>query len=332
MVFTLRSLGPVARALDNYLIMAKREHIEDEESVKRQKADANIDAALLNEGDAQGGSQQYDTAATAAAVAHAAYGDLIQHPGDDGKSGPGGDDDDEEDEDEGTGGGHGNGNGHLSGHGGEAGEGGEQGGGEEEDDEEDVDDVDDQIEDPDHVPEDDDDENNQEKQSRRSGNVSAHSGSGSAEVDLEDVAGGDVDEDDEEKKMFGRRGRRAPPSTGSDEWRKQRKDSHKEVERRRRENINTAINKLSELLPVKESSKATVLARAAEYIQKLKETESANIDKWTLQKLLSEQNQSRLTTANERLQDELGRAYKEVESLRQRLKEAGVDVEDNNES
>nr|CAI6604201.1 BBF_HP1_G0030710.mRNA.1.CDS.1 [Saccharomyces cerevisiae] len=49
-------------------------------------------------------------------------------------------------------------------------------------------------------------------------------------------------------------------------WKKQRKDSHKEVERRRRENINTAINVLSDLLPVRESSKAAILARAAEYI------------------------------------------------------------------
>lgn len=172
-------------------------------------------------------------------------------------------------------------------------------------DEEEEEDMDDNIKDPDHVP----------------------------DVDTERkamLAGDEDDEDDEEsKKLFGvsaagRRGRKVAPTTGSEEWKRQRKDSHKEVERRRRENINTAINKLSELLPVKESSKATILARAAEYIQKLKETESANIDKWTLQKLLSEQNQSRLTSANERLQDELGKAYKEVEQLKNALKHAGL--------
>ncbi|GAV55549.1 hypothetical protein ZYGR_0AV01810 [Zygosaccharomyces rouxii] len=320
--------------------MSKREHGEEDEAIKRQKQDDNIDAALLNEGEAQGGSQQYETAATAAAVAHAAYGDLIQHPGDEGKSGgagAGADDDDEEEGEEH----HGGGGAHTH-TGGEGGNGVNEGGEDDEEDEEDEEDVDDQIKDPDHVPEDDDDENNHAKQAHRrgsgsiknglGGNASAHSGSGSADVDFQDAAGGDEDEEDEEKKMFARRTRRAPAATGSDEWRKQRKDSHKEVERRRRENINTAINKLSELLPVKESSKATVLARAAEYIQKLKETESANIDKWTLQKLLSEQNQSRLSTANERLQDELGRAYKEIESLRQRLKEAGVEVETTNEN
>ncbi|CDF88671.1 BN860_15720g1_1 [Zygosaccharomyces bailii CLIB 213] len=265
--------------------LGKRDRTDEEGSLKRHKHDDNIDAALLNEGEPQGDSQQYETAATAAAVAHAAYGDLIQHPGEVGKSGRG--------------------------HGGGAGD--EE---EEEDDDEEEEELDDQIKDPDHVPEEDD------EGKRRAKNGVGRSGSASGDMDLDEA-----DDDDEEKKMFGRRSRRSAPATGSDEWRKQRKDSHKEVERRRRENINTAINKLSELLPVKESSKATVLARAAEYIQKLKETESANIDKWTLQKLLSEQNQSRLTTANERLQDELGRAYKEIESLRQRLRDAGVDAE-----
>ncbi|QLQ82660.1 hypothetical protein HG537_0H04230 [Torulaspora globosa] len=180
--------------------------------------------------------------------------------------------------------------------------------GDEEDDldeEEEEEELDDHIKDPDHIPE----PENEHKAL---------------------LAGEDEDEDEEEaKKLFGaaatgRRGRKLAPMTGSEEWKRQRKDSHKEVERRRRENINTAINKLSELLPVKESSKAAILARAAEYIQKLKETESANIDKWTLQKLLSEQNQSRLTSANERLQDELGKAYKEIEQLKNALKQAGL--------
>lgn len=173
------------------------------------------------------------------------------------------------------------------------------------DEEEEEEDMDDHIKDPDHIP---------EPEADRKAMLAAEE---------------DEDEDDEGKKLFGvgaaaRRGRKVAPMTGSEEWKRQRKDSHKEVERRRRENINTAINKLSELLPVKESSKATILARAAEYIQKLKETESANIDKWTLQKLLSEQNQSRLTSANERLQDELGKAYKEIESLKNTLKQAGL--------
>lgn len=262
--------------------MGKRAHGEVEgavgdEELKRQKQDeGNIDAALLNEvGDDPhhdgGQDNPYDT--TAAAVANAAYSDLIQHPGEE-KS--------KRKDDEGV---------------------------DEEDEEEEEEDMDDHIKDPDHIPE------------------AENEGYGKSKgLDEED----EEDDEDEGKKLFGgivgngRRGRKSAPTTGSDEWKRQRKDSHKEVERRRRENINTAINKLSELLPVKESSKATILARAAEYIQKLKETESANIDKWTLQKLLSEQNQSRLTSANDRLQDELGKAYKEIEELKQTLKQAGL--------
>ena len=99
----------------------------------------------------------------------------------------------------------------------------------------------------------------------------AHQRHDSAKAEDEDE---DEDEDDaslkdEDGKRIGRRGRKPAPVTGSAEWRQQRKDSHKEVERRRRENINTAINKLSDLLPVKESSKASILLRAAEYILKL---------------------------------------------------------------
>lgn len=129
---------------------------------------------------------------------------------------------------------------------------------------------------------------------------------------------------DEDGKRSGRRGRKPAPVTGSAEWRQQRKDSHKEVERRRRENINTAINKLSELLPVKESSKASILLRAAEYILKLKDTENANIEKWTLQKLLGEQQVSTLTKANESLQLELGNAFKQVDILKRQLRNAGI--------
>lgn len=264
-----------------------------DEELKRQKQDeGNIDAALLNEvADEDSHAHEaresnYDT--TAAAVANATYSDLIQHPGEN-RDSKNGDDSMNVGKDQGR----------------DVGIQEED----EEDEEEEEEDMDDHIKDPDHIPE-------PEPEAYEKGK-----GVMVAEED---------EEDDEGKKLFGgvvgtgRRGRKSAPLTGSEEWKRQRKDSHKEVERRRRENINTAINKLSELLPVKESSKATILARAAEYIQKLKETESANIDKWTLQKLLSEQNQSRLSSANERLQDELGKAYKEIEELKQRLKQAGL--------
>ncbi|CAI6593470.1 BFH_HP2_G0029910.mRNA.1.CDS.1 [Saccharomyces cerevisiae] len=146
--------------------------------------------------------------------------------------------------------------------------------------------------------------------------------------DDEDNDDADIDLKKDISMQPGRRGRKPTTLATTDEWKKQRKDSHKEVERRRRENINTAINVLSDLLPVRESSKAAILARAAEYIQKLKETDEANIEKWTLQKLLSEQNASQLASTNEKLQEELGNAYKEIEYMKRVLRKEGIEYED----
>lgn len=153
------------------------------------------------------------------------------------------------------------------------------------------------------------------------------------QVDLDDASNShDASiEEMNERRLLAKRGRKITATAGSEAWKQQRKDSHKEVERRRRENINMAINALSGLLPVKESSKAAILSRAAEYIQKLKETENANIEKWTLQKLLSEQNASQLSTANEKLQESLGNAFKEIQFLKNLLKKNNIQYESDDE-
>lgn len=135
------------------------------------------------------------------------------------------------------------------------------------------------------------------------------------------------DPDLNEEGLLNKRGRRTTALVGSEAWRQQRRISHKEVERRRRENINMAINALGVLLPVKETSKAAILSRSVEYIQKLKETENSNIEKWTLQKLLSEQNASQLTAANEKLQEDLANAYKEIRFLKNLLKKHNIPYE-----
>lgn len=139
-------------------------------------------------------------------------------------------------------------------------------------------------------------------------------------------------EDMNDRRLLAKRGRKTTAIAGSEAWKQQRKDSHKEVERRRRENINMAINSLSGLLPVKESSKAAILSRAAEYIQKLKETENANIEKWTLQKLLSEQTASQLSRTNEKLQVELANAFKEIDFLKNLLKKNNIQYESDDDN
>ncbi|KAH6912057.1 hypothetical protein BKA70DRAFT_1370459 [Coprinopsis sp. MPI-PUGE-AT-0042] len=72
----------------------------------------------------------------------------------------------------------------------------------------------------------------------------------------------------------GRRGRN--PAIGTDEWTRQRKDNHKEVERRRRGNINDGINELGRIVPngTGEKAKGAILARAVQYIHHLKENEA----------------------------------------------------------
>lgn len=103
------------------------------------------------------------------------------------------------------------------------------------------------------------------------------------------------------------------PQHGSDEWHKLRRENHKEVERRRREAINQGIKELAALIPTPDPNKAQILQRAVEFIKRLKENESNNIEKWTLEKLLTDQAVAELSASNEKLKQELERAYRENE-------------------
>ncbi|KAF8463655.1 hypothetical protein BDZ91DRAFT_731366 [Kalaharituber pfeilii] len=104
------------------------------------------------------------------------------------------------------------------------------------------------------------------------------------------------------------------PQVGTEEWHKVRRDNHKEVERRRRETINEGINELAKIVPGCEKNKGSILQRAVQYIQQLKENEATNIEKWTLEKLLTEQAIAELTTSNEKLKAECERAWREAET------------------
>ncbi|KAL7412172.1 hypothetical protein BDY24DRAFT_333064, partial [Mrakia frigida] len=73
------------------------------------------------------------------------------------------------------------------------------------------------------------------------------------------------------------------------EYTKNRKENHKEVERRRRETINTGISRLAAIVPTNEKNKAAILERAAQYIELLRKTETSNIEKWTMEKTLMDQ-------------------------------------------
>ncbi|KAM5533500.1 hypothetical protein V8D89_012837 [Ganoderma adspersum] len=133
------------------------------------------------------------------------------------------------------------------------------------------------------------------------------------------VGGGDGSGGEGDKpaptKTGGRRGGRNPTMT-NDEWARIRKDNHKEVERRRRGNINEGINELGRIVPngSGEKAKGAILSRAVQYIHHLKENEARNIEKWTLEKLLMDQAMGDLQAQLE----EMRRMWDEERVARQR--------------
>ncbi|KAK8089305.1 hypothetical protein PG997_004266 [Apiospora hydei] len=114
------------------------------------------------------------------------------------------------------------------------------------------------------------------------------------------------------------------PAVGSEEWHKLRKDNHKEVERRRRETINEGINELAKIVPGCEKNKGSILARAVSFITQLKENEAHNLERWTIEKLLTEQAISELSASNDKLKQECDRIYREMNVWKQLAQNAGL--------
>lgn len=89
------------------------------------------------------------------------------------------------------------------------------------------------------------------------------------------------------KSLAGRNKRETGP-----EAERMRKDQHKEVERKRREQISNGITELQAIVPgcdAKGINKTAIINAAVRYIQELKNNEASNIEKWTLEKLLMDQ-------------------------------------------
>ena len=100
-------------------------------------------------------------------------------------------------------------------------------------------------------------------------------------------------------------------------------DSATIVERRRRETINEGINELAKIVPGCDKNKGAILNRAIEYITQLKENEKRNIEKWTLEKMLTDQAIQELSTSNGKVRDELERMYDEVAVWKKRCIDGG---------
>ena len=98
------------------------------------------------------------------------------------------------------------------------------------------------------------------------------------------------------------------------------------VERRRRETINEGINELAKIVPGCDKNKGAILQRGVQYITQLKDNETRNIEKWTLEKLLTDQAIQELSSSVDKLKEELRRARDEAERWRIKAEEAGVDT------
>ena len=73
-----------------------------------------------------------------------------------------------------------------------------------------------------------------------------------------------------------------------------------------------------------EKAKGAILARAVQYIHHLKENEARNIEKWTLEKLLTEQAINELTQSHDKLKQECDRLYRELETWKRVAQSAGL--------
>ena len=100
------------------------------------------------------------------------------------------------------------------------------------------------------------------------------------------------------------------------------------MERRRRETINEGINELAKIVPNCEKNKGSILQRGVQYITQLKDNENRNIEKWTLEKLLTDQAIAELSSSVERLKNDLNRAYREAGRWKKTCQEAGLEPKD----
>lgn len=99
------------------------------------------------------------------------------------------------------------------------------------------------------------------------------------------------------------------------------------MERRRRETINEGINELAKIVPGCEKNKGSILQKAVTFITQLKDAEAVNIEKWTLEKLLTEQAISELSASVTKLKSELERAWSDAEMWKKRCQDAGLEAQ-----
>lgn len=96
------------------------------------------------------------------------------------------------------------------------------------------------------------------------------------------------------------------------------------MERRRRETINEGINELAKIVPGCEKNKGSILQRAVQYITQLRDNESRNIEKWTFEKVLTDQALAELTSTVDKLRGDLRQTRNDFERYRKICVDAGL--------
>ena len=77
-------------------------------------------------------------------------------------------------------------------------------------------------------------------------------------------------------------------------------------------------------MPGCDKNKGAILQRGVQYISQLKENESRNIEKWTLEKMLTDQAIQELTTSVDKLKDELARSRQDSQHWKAQCEAAGL--------
>ena len=72
-------------------------------------------------------------------------------------------------------------------------------------------------------------------------------------------------------------------------------------------------------MPGADKNKSKIINQAAEYIAALKNNEASNLEKWTLDKLMTEKTIRELQGEADRLRDEVDRRDKQIAELNMRL-------------
>ncbi|KIW20674.1 hypothetical protein PV08_01251 [Exophiala spinifera] len=126
----------------------------------------------------------------------------------------------------------------------------------------------------------------------------------------------------------GRGSQSEKPAVGSAEWHQQRKDNHKEVERRRREVINEGIENIAKIVPCTEKNKGAILQRTHEYIIALQTKEAQfETERATFDVALKE-----LTNRLDRMKESARAAWAESNKWQQRARDAGLHFDDYDEA